>query len=256
MGYCERCGGKFDSGDWYDRCGRCGDDDEWTMNEPHDKEKVKCAHCGTEIYKVRRYCFICGAKNDAAFKKGDSYCPHCGNAFENGVCPNCGKSRSFFASRKIAPIDSKYCAVCGEEVSRNDYFCMNCGNEHYINKPNDNPAAKNYKKPEKVSYSESSIKTEKTYSDFDSDDDWEYIESGIKPNLWLILGILQTVLLCSPFGIGTTIFAIHAKNCERIGKNRRARKKIKTAKTWFFLGITVDVLLLIVAGVIQLINRL
>ena len=132
MGYCERCGGRFDSGDWYDRCGRCGDDDEWTMNEPHDKEKVKCAHCGTEIYKVRRYCFICGAKNDAAFKKGDSYCPHCGNAFENGVCPNCGKSRSFFASREIAPIDSKYCAVCGEEVSRNDYFCMNCGSELYL----------------------------------------------------------------------------------------------------------------------------
>ena len=51
MNYCERCGGRMNSGDWYDHCEFCGEDDEWTMNQPLDKEKVKCENCGTELFR-------------------------------------------------------------------------------------------------------------------------------------------------------------------------------------------------------------
>ena len=145
MYYCERCGGRMNSGDWYGHCEFCGEDDEWTMNQPLDKEKVKCQNCGTEIYKVRRYCHYCGAKNYAAFKKGSEYCVRCGNALENGVCPNCGKTKSQIRERAYKPEENGFCPVCGESVLFEDYFCSKCGAELFKNHPEKKPEPKKVK---------------------------------------------------------------------------------------------------------------
>lgn len=132
LGYCQRCGGRIGKDG---NCEICGDNHKWTWFLPEKSDKVKCTNCGTDIYKTRRYCFSCGEKNEAAFKKGERYCPKCGVAFENGVCPNCGKEKNNILLRTIKPEDLRYCAVCGEKTSVNDYFCFYCGNENYINEP-------------------------------------------------------------------------------------------------------------------------
>lgn len=148
LGYCQRCGGKFNN---KVICEVCGDTEEWAWHTPRNKNKIECANCGNEIYEVRRYCFSCGAKNELAFKKGDKYCPKCGNAFENGICPNCGKEKNDVLLRTIKPEDLRYCAVCGEKTSADDYFCFYCGNENYINEPVEHrPDISQEEKPEEI----------------------------------------------------------------------------------------------------------
>ena len=136
--YCQRCGGivRFDA-DLFSRvCNKCKDDDEWAFFDPkHNKNRIKCRNCGEEMFEIRRFCKNCGAENELAFKKADNYCPYCGIAFENGVCPECGKTLEYFKTREIEKKDLRYCAVCDKEVNRNDYFCLYCGSETYIYTP-------------------------------------------------------------------------------------------------------------------------
>ena len=132
MGYCERCGGRLGSNG---NCEICGDSHKWTWLLKNSSGEVECSVCGTEIVKTRRHCFSCGAKNEAAFKKGDTYCPNCGNALENEICPNCGKRKNDILIRTIKPENTRYCPTCGEKIYVDDYFCFRCGNENYINKP-------------------------------------------------------------------------------------------------------------------------
>ena len=243
MNYCERCGGRMNSGDWYDHCEFCGEDDEWTMNQPLDKEKVKCQNCGTEIYKVRRHCFICGAKNPAAFKKGSEYCVRCGNALENGVCPNCGKTKSQIRERAYKPEENGFCPVCGESVLFEDYFCSKCGAELYFDHP-----VKSYSKR---TNNNTSVKT---YSDFDSDEGWQSIGKEVNPTLWLVLGIVSLLLCFAPTSIGTIIFAAKAKKAKERGKSKTAEKYVGKAIRWFFAGIIISVILLVATLIFQLIG--
>ncbi len=132
FGYCERCGGRIENDG---KCEICGDDHKWTWLLTKNADKVKCTNCGTDIHETRRYCFFCGEKNELAFKKGSLYCPKCGNAIENGICPNCGKEKNNILVRSENPEDLRCCSVCGGKTYEDDFFCANCGNENYINKP-------------------------------------------------------------------------------------------------------------------------
>ena len=132
FGYCERCGGRIGNDG---KCEICGDDHKWTWLLTKNTDKVKCTNCGTDIHETRRYCFFCGEKNELAFKKGSLYCPKCGNAIENGICPNCGKEKNDILVRSENPEDLRCCSVCGGKTYKDDFFCSNCGNENYINKP-------------------------------------------------------------------------------------------------------------------------
>ena len=132
MGYCERCGGKFD---FEGICETCGCDEEWSWNTPKNTNKVECESCGAMIYETRRYCHCCGAKNEAAFKKGKFYCAKCGIAFENGTCPECGRTADDFRIANLRQEEIRYCAKCGKKMSYRDRFCIHCGNENYKKKP-------------------------------------------------------------------------------------------------------------------------
>ena len=246
MGYCERCGGKFDD---EDLCEYCGDDEEWSWNTPYNTKKVKCKRCGHDIYEARRFCFVCGAKNPAAFKKGDAYCPRCGNAFENGICPNCGKTKAHFDSLKVEPEIEGFCKICGETVCYDDNFCMKCGTELYYNAPTRDAklvgAGKTAKKAES---------TAKSYNDFDSDDGWESIGKEVNPNLWLILGIVSLIICCMPTSIGTIVCSIQAKKALERGKQRTAEKKVGAAIRWFFAGAVIILLLMAASVIIKVTN--
>ena len=132
MRYCQRCGGKLNADAV---CEICHESEDWARIPPKNRKRIKCKQCGTEIYEARRYCFSCGTKNEAALKKGEHYCPHCGNAFEYGICPNCGQKESWFASRKIEDKDLRFCTKCWQIIHARDLFCTHCGNENFINKP-------------------------------------------------------------------------------------------------------------------------
>ncbi|MBQ7873850.1 MAG: CD225/dispanin family protein [Oscillospiraceae bacterium] len=245
MGYCERCGGKYD---YEGICEICGEDEEWTYNYPHNRNKVKCKSCGHEIYEARRYCFICGTRNDSAFKKGDHYCPRCGVAFENDVCPSCGKSLSFFQLRDIGPNDTGYCPSCGKETSFKDHFCIHCGNENYKKRPVSSPSAK--KKPIKTEPENPPVYAAET-TDCMRTETKAKTQRDINTTLWLVLGIVSFVLCCMPTGIGTIIYSIHAKNCARIGNMARAGRKLRIAKIWFFVGAVIIAVLGISSVIIQ-----
>ena len=240
MGYCERCGGRYD---FEDICEGCGTDEEWSWNTPENTNKVKCKHCGYDIYEVRRYCHICGTKNEAAFKKGDNYCPKCGNAFENGICPNCGKTYDFFKNRKFEPIDLRYCTECGEKTSRNDCFCLNCGNENYINKPSEIPVRISAKIKPKTGSKPAGYKNEF----IDEDEDSEPIE--LNTTLWIILGILSSFFCCLITGIITTVLAIKASFHKSKGRYYLAAEKLEKAQGWFVLTLIIGVIE-IVLGII------
>lgn len=280
-------------------------------------------------------------KNELAFKKGDNYCPKCGNAFEGGICPNCGKEKNDFLVRTVNPEDVRYCPTCGEKISASDYFCFYCGNENYINKPLKNkpeapqnekeeeiiiprrialddyhcPECGGYfnmegfcwkcaidrvkvsvrklkrsearrcpicrevisvkdkfcpycgertcrtkpepvKKPEPEPFENTKPKPENKY---DNDNrevvkrysaDYSY-EKNLNPNLWLILGIVSLIICCMPTSIGTIVCSIQAKNCEGEGDISRARRKLRAAKVWFFIGCAIVASLMIASVIIQ-----
>lgn len=238
MGYCERCGGKFD---FEGICEICGEDEEWSWNTPHNPNKVKCENCGAEIYGTRRFCRVCGEKNEAAFKKGREYCPDCGIAFENEVCPECGRTLSHFRLREIAPKDKIKCSACGKETSSKDNFCVHCGNENY-RKPWQRPSPKFHRAEEPL----------RKESDNYTVGDIEYAIKHTNSTLWTILGLVQAILFCMPTGFLTVLYSFHATNCAKIAKLERAQRKLKTAKAWFIAGIIIDVIILIVFAVIKL----
>ena len=245
MGYCERCGGKYD---FEGLCDGCGTDEEWSWNTPKNQNKVVCEGCDHEIYEVRRYCHVCGTRNLNAFKRGEHYCPDCGNAFENGICPNCGRTYDYFANRKIEQIDLRYCAECGTETSRNDCFCINCGNPNYINDPLKEPV-KPIKKPARSVVLPKETAPKNFYDELDYSDDDEYTSVKVNTNLWIILGVLSTLFCCFISGIVTTVFALKAKNAQKKGKFATAVDYVDKAEGWLALSVIIGVIQ-IVAGII------
>ncbi|MBR3610648.1 MAG: zinc-ribbon domain-containing protein [Oscillospiraceae bacterium] len=247
MGYCERCGGRFD---FEGLCEICGDDEEWSWNTPHNPNKVKCAKCGTEIYETRRYCHVCGAKNPAADKKGSAYCPECGIAFENGICPECGRTQNDFRLRSIEPKYKTRCSSCRKEISSRDRFCMHCGEENFKVYPGqrdekDYSNSQSNSKPKSTSYREAESES---YTVGDA----QYAVEHTNSTLWTILGLIQAILFCMPTGLLTVLYSFQATNCAKIAKLERAQKKLKTAKAWFIAGIIIDLIILIAFAAIKL----
>lgn len=252
MGYCERCGGRYD---FEGICEGCGTDEEWSWNTPKNRNKVTCKGCGREIYEVRRYCHVCGRRNEAAFKKGRNYCPDCGSAFENGVCPSCGETLDSFLKRDFVPIDLRYCTVCGAKTSRNDCFCVNCGNENYINEPSKNPIKVSAKPAPKPAFSPKEEQKKYVSDDFDDDDDDEYSSVKVNTTLWIILGVLSSLFCCLIGGIVTTVFAVKANSAQNRGKFATASRYVDKAAGWFVFTIIVFVIEVVIGIVAALILK-
>lgn len=277
MKHCERCGGTFD---YEGYCKICGDDDDWTWNPPkYNKNKITCKKCGNEIYEVRRHCYYCGGKNEAAFKKGEYYCPCCGIAIEDEHCPNCGEKLEDLLGRKFEPIDLRYCTSCGKEISRNDEICLFCGRENYKiseriiwseeamhcpdcqkeiwvkdkfcpycgreNIPKKPELREQTKNDEPVIHAKiPDTYKEKTYTQ-------GYTYSDLNTTLWLVLGIITLIICCTPTSIGTIVCSLMAKSAENIGDYYTAKRKINAAKIWFFAGAAIVLSLMIASVVIQ-----
>lgn len=133
------------------------------------------------------------------------FCKHCGIEFENGECPLCGAKQE-----EAVKYSDKICTNCFNAIDEYSNFCPFCG-KHIINKsPKNNIPAS----------SEEDIPDPNTV-------------------LWFILGFLQLVVCCNPFGIGTLICVHKANKLANEGKMKAANKKIRAAKIWFFVGCSI-----------------
>lgn len=248
--YCYKCGHELDMDDC---CPKCHSDYYELCYKPKINEnKIKCQSCGNETYEIRRYCDCCGAKNPFADKhNGEGYCPDCGTSFVNGVCPNCGKKPKDFRYNIPSTATHSYnCSKCGKPHDTIYHFCIDCGNDNRINIPNRVPLER---KPESTESSGNRPSSSAEKYKPTTRETVSYYEEPpeIKSTLWLILGIISVVICCMPTGIGTIIYSIQASNCAREGMIKRAKRKLRTAKVWFFAGSGIIALLMIASVIIQ-----
>lgn len=241
--YCYKCGNKYDIDDY---CIGCLSSDSGLKPKINDN-MIKCQNCGNQIYEVRRHCDYCGAKNPLSDKhNGEGYCPECGTSFVGGICPDCGKKPSDFRYNISSSDEYCYrCSKCGKNHSTVYRFCMDCGNNNYINRPNRVPLKQ---EPKDTAPADKYKQTNRQTATYYYDDE-DYPE--IKSTLWFILGIISVVLLCMPTGVGTIICSSLASNYANRGMMDLAVKNIRAAKIWFFAGIGIIVLLMAAAVIIQ-----
>lgn len=211
--YCWECGAEFIGG----RCPNCG------LNEEDFKEHINtiatmgCLVCHEKIFIKDKFCHACGSENSfvssAKTKTKARFCKHCGTEFENGECPICGAKQE----EALKYVDYRFCPNCSEFIDEYSKFCPVCGKA----------AAK--KSAEKKSAQKETVRT----------------DSSI---LWVILGFLQLVVFCNPFGIGTIVCAHKAGKLFDERKIEESDRKLKASKKCFFSGLAFTAL--IVAAVL------
>jgi hypothetical protein len=59
----------------------------------------------------------------------------------------------------------------------------------------------------------------------------------LKPNNWLWLAILVTVLCCLPFGVAAIVYAAKVDSLYFSGRYEEAKRMSQSAKTWIFVSI-------------------
>ena len=217
--YCWECGAEFIGG----KCPNCCLDEEDFCRHIDTVATTVCKTCGDKIVISDKFCHTCGNENSfaAPSKAKAIFCKYCGIEFELGECPICGaKEEDAF---KYA--DEKVCPHCHEFIDEYAHFCPSCGN------PADKKSSEDKSTKERPRHR--FVKT--TYNNL-------YDEEDIPdPNtiLWFILGFLQLVICCNPFGIGTIICTHKADKLANAGKMKAANRKIRAAKIWFFIGLSI-----------------
>ncbi|MBR3610647.1 MAG: hypothetical protein IKL57_04165 [Oscillospiraceae bacterium] len=220
--YCSKCGNELSGGKF---CSGCGAEDDFENRVSSTIATMKCMQCGEKIVVTDKYCHSCGAINRFANpeKPKARFCKNCGIEFENGECPLCGAKQS----EALDYVDYSACPNCANFIDEYAHFCPICGAAH----SKKTSANKTAEKPSSSGYAENpSTKSAEYQAILDSD--------VPAPNafLWLILGIVQLVICCNPFAIGTIICANKAQKRINAGKNRAARKSVRAAITWFVSG--------------------
>ena len=218
--YCWKCDAEFIGGKCPD-CGLCEDD----FSDHLDTiATMSCLVCGDKIVVTDKYCHACGNENSFASssKTKAVFCKHCGIEFENGECPICGEKQE----DALKYDDFTVCPNCQEFIDEYAHFCPVCG------KPVD----------KKSSGGKSSVNSSSGYAKAPSKKSAEYQalldENVPAPNsiLWFILGFVQVLVCCNPFGIGTILCANKAGKLANEGQMRAANRKNKAAIIWFISG--------------------
>ncbi|MBP1574777.1 MAG: hypothetical protein J6C34_04085 [Oscillospiraceae bacterium] len=146
----------------------------------------------------------------------------------------------------------RYCTKCGAKTSRNDCFCIDCGNENYIDEPSKNPV-KITSKPAPKPVVLPKEKPKKYVSDDFDDDDEGYGKTKLNTTLWIILGVLSSLFCCLIGGIITTVFAVKADRFQKEGKFYPAATALEKAEGWFAFTMiiwVIEIIIGIIAAII------
>ncbi len=160
-----------------------------------------------------------------------------------------------------------YCKNCGAEIGEGALFCGNCGMKVESEQPvYEAPAEPVFEAPAQPIVEES-VQGEYHQDEYHQDTYNEYQEQGSyvppvmpenspvsesfvpaeKPNtvLWIVLSAVEIFTCCQITGIVSLIFSIIAHFSADKGNFEDACKKIKIAKTSFWIGFALGLLVIV-----------
>ena len=149
------------------------------------------------------------------------------------------------------------CKNCGAELHEGALFCGNCG----MKVEQEQPA---YQVPEQPVYEEpvQGEYHQESYSEYQEQGSYvppvmpeypaEPVVSGERPNtvLWIVLAAVEIFTCCQLTGIISLIFAILGHVAADKGDFAEAERKIKTAKIWFWVGLGLGILFVVLYALI------
>ncbi len=136
-----------------------------------------------------------------------------------------------------------YCKNCGAEIGEGALFCGNCGMKVEAEQPVYEAPAQEFSQEVHNEYQEQGSYVPPVMPECYS----EPVVPAEKPNtvLWIVLAAVEIFTCCQLTGIVSLIFAIIGHVAADKGDFAEAEKKIKTAKTWFWVGLVLGLVFII-----------
>ena len=135
------------------------------------------------------------------------------------------------------------CKNCGAELNEGAVFCGNCGMKVESEQPVYEVPAQEFSQEVHNEYQEQGSYVPPVMPECYS----EPVVPAEKPNtvLWIVLAAVEIFTCCQLTGIVSLIFAILGHVAADKGDFAEAEKKIKTAKTWFWVGLVLGLVFII-----------
>lgn len=135
------------------------------------------------------------------------------------------------------------CKNCGAEINEGAAFCGNCGMKVEAEQPVYEAPAQEFSQEVHNEYQEQGSYVPPVMPECYS----EPVVPAEKPNtvLWIVLAAVEIFTCCQLTGIVSLIFAILGHVAADKGDFAEAEKKIKTAKTWFWVGLVLGLVFII-----------
>ena len=135
------------------------------------------------------------------------------------------------------------CKNCGAEINEGAAFCGNCGMKVESEQPVYEAPAQEFSQEVHNEYQEQGSYVPPVMPECYS----EPVVPAEKPNtvLWIVLAAVEIFTCCQLTGIVSLIFAILGHVAADKGDFAEAEKKIKTAKTWFWVGLVLGLVFII-----------
>ena len=143
------------------------------------------------------------------------------------------------------------CKNCGAELHEGSAFCGNCGMRIEPEQVYEMPEQPVYEEPAQEYYQEVHTEYQEQGSYQAPPFNPEYAEPAVpvgeKPNavLWIVLAAVEIFTCCQITGIVSLIYAIIGYLSAEKGDIADAEKKIKTAKTWFWVGLALGLVFVV-----------
>lgn len=147
------------------------------------------------------------------------------------------------------------CKNCGAELHEGSAFCGNCGMRVEIEQPvYEAPAEPVYEAPAQPEFTQEVHTEYQEQGTYTAPVQPEYTEAyqpevpvGEKPNtvLWIVLTAIEIFTCCQITGIIGLIFAIIGHLSAEKGDYEDANKKVKIAKTLFWIGLALGLLFVV-----------
>lgn len=142
------------------------------------------------------------------------------------------------------------CKNCGAELHEGSAFCGNCGMRIEPEQPvYEAPAQPESYNEVHNEYQEQGYYQAPAQQEFAAE---PVISDAEKPNtiLWIVLNAVEIFTCCTITGIVGLIFAILGHISAEKGDFADAAKKTKTAKTWFWVGLGLGILFVVLYAIL------
>ena len=132
------------------------------------------------------------------------------------------------------------CKNCGAELNEGAAFCGNCGMRIETEQPVYEAPAQEYYQEVHNEYQEQGSYVPPVMPEYPSEPSFVTVE---RPNtvLWIVLAAVEIFTCCQLTGIVSLIYAILGHVAADKGDFAEAERKIKTAKTWFWVGLVLGI---------------